>query len=327
MEGLHANGLTSRYTHLLTGYIGAPSFLAQVVQLASQLHADHDPNRGPFTYLCDPVLGDHGRMYVAPEMVDLYRTQALPLATIVTPNQFEAELLTQRPIKTLQDALAACDTLHDLGPHAVIITSAELEERGERASATATSTSTSGQDLGIDMPRLPTTSNTMTTTGDLQKPKQQYTLIASIRGADGHPSQRVKATFPCIEAYFTGPGDLLAALLLAWLSRCPGDLAGAVRKALSTMQRVLRATARASGQLLGKVREGTGRGEGEKEEVMSPASLTGSRSPSAALVADAQSRSATSCRLRELRLVQNIEAVRNPPVVELAGMISVEPIT
>ena len=60
---------------------------------------------------------------------------------------------------------------------------------------------------------------------------------------------------------------------------------------------------------------------------MSPASLTGSRSPSAALVADAQSLSATSCRLRELRLVQNIDAVRNPPVVELAGMISVEPIT
>lgn len=36
------------------------------------------------------VLGDSGRLYVAPEVVPIYR-DALPLATIITPNWFEVE--------------------------------------------------------------------------------------------------------------------------------------------------------------------------------------------------------------------------------------------
>jgi len=26
-------------------------------------------------YLCDPVMGDHGKLYVQPEMVDIYRDE------------------------------------------------------------------------------------------------------------------------------------------------------------------------------------------------------------------------------------------------------------
>ena len=41
--------------------------------------------------VCDPVMGDNGRMYVPAELLPLYREHIVPLADIITPNQFEAE--------------------------------------------------------------------------------------------------------------------------------------------------------------------------------------------------------------------------------------------
>ena len=41
--------------------------------------------------MCDPVLGDHGKLYVPEALVDIYRKEVMPLATLLTPNQFECE--------------------------------------------------------------------------------------------------------------------------------------------------------------------------------------------------------------------------------------------
>ena len=54
-----------------------------------------------FTFFCDPVLGDDGQFYVPPELVPIYREQLLPLASIITPNQFEAEQLSGVTIRAL----------------------------------------------------------------------------------------------------------------------------------------------------------------------------------------------------------------------------------
>lgn len=40
------------------------------------------------------VLGDSGRLYVAPDTIPIYR-EALPYATIITPNWFEVECVVQ----------------------------------------------------------------------------------------------------------------------------------------------------------------------------------------------------------------------------------------
>lgn len=71
-------------------------------------------------YVCDPVLGDDGKLYLPSEMVTLYRSELLQLASILTPNQFEAEQLAGREIKTEQDALEACHHLLDQGPTTVV---------------------------------------------------------------------------------------------------------------------------------------------------------------------------------------------------------------
>jgi pyridoxine kinase len=49
-----------------------------------------------------------------------------PLATILTPNQFECELLAGVPIRDTASAVAAMDILHARGSRTVVITSSEL---------------------------------------------------------------------------------------------------------------------------------------------------------------------------------------------------------
>ena len=65
-------------------------------------------------------MGDDGKLYLPAEMVPLYRSNVVPLATVITPNQFEAEQLTEQPIKTEQDALKACQALLQRGPQTVV---------------------------------------------------------------------------------------------------------------------------------------------------------------------------------------------------------------
>ena len=70
--------------------IGSESFLRAVVNVVTKLKQLNPHCR----YICDPVLGDLGRFYVPKELVDIYKQNVLPLADVITPNQFEIEQLT-----------------------------------------------------------------------------------------------------------------------------------------------------------------------------------------------------------------------------------------
>lgn len=56
--------------------------------------------------VCDPVMGDNGQLYVPEELVPVYRDEVIPLATVLTPNQFEAETLTGISIQSDEDAVS-----------------------------------------------------------------------------------------------------------------------------------------------------------------------------------------------------------------------------
>ncbi|CAN0183516.1 unnamed protein product, partial [Discosporangium mesarthrocarpum] len=127
VEGLQSNDLLSGYTHMLTGYIGSPSFLRAVIDVYRKLKKVNPD----LCYVCDPVLGDGGSLYVPEANVALYREEVLPLATIITPNQFECELLSGIQIRTEEEAINACAILHAQGPQVVVITSCTLEGHGE----------------------------------------------------------------------------------------------------------------------------------------------------------------------------------------------------
>lgn len=119
-QGLATNQVLD-HEELLTGYIGDASFLREVVDLRKML---------PPTcrHICDPVMGDNGTLYVPEELVGIYRVEVLPGVAVLTPNQFEAQLLAEMKIGSLAQAAEACDKLHRLGPPAVVLTTLETPD-------------------------------------------------------------------------------------------------------------------------------------------------------------------------------------------------------
>jgi hydroxymethylpyrimidine/phosphomethylpyrimidine kinase len=70
----------------------------------------------------DPVaVSKHGDPLLRPDAVEALRGRLLPLATVVTPNAGEAELLGGVPVRERADLEAAARAVHALGPSWVLV--------------------------------------------------------------------------------------------------------------------------------------------------------------------------------------------------------------
>ena len=82
----------------------------------------------PPPLVVDPVLASSsGRSLLAPEAIEALRRELLPLATVLTPNRGEAEILSGCAIRERGDLADAGASLLALGPHAVVIKGGHLE--------------------------------------------------------------------------------------------------------------------------------------------------------------------------------------------------------
>ena len=129
VTGIAERGVLAQCDAVLSGFLGNPGIGAAVIEAARQVKAAN-PRA---LYCCDPVIGDRGRVYVGAGIPELLRDEALPLADIVTPNQFELEWLTGQPIATLADARRAIAALQTRGPRCVLVTSLATAETPEGA--------------------------------------------------------------------------------------------------------------------------------------------------------------------------------------------------
>jgi hydroxymethylpyrimidine/phosphomethylpyrimidine kinase len=78
--------------------------------------------------VADPVMvAKGGHPLLAPDAVETLKARLLPLATVITPNLPEAEVLTGRPIRTLADMHEAATALRALGVPAVLLKGGHLE--------------------------------------------------------------------------------------------------------------------------------------------------------------------------------------------------------
>ena len=81
----------------------------------------------PRHYVCDPVMRSaSGCRLLEKQAVARLRRDLLPLASLVTPNVHEAEVLTGQNINDLADAERAALLLLEAGPSAVLITGGHL---------------------------------------------------------------------------------------------------------------------------------------------------------------------------------------------------------
>ncbi|MCP2015094.1 pyridoxine kinase [Deinococcus sp. HSC-46F16] len=124
IDGIEARGALPSCGAVLSGYMGSEGTVDAVVGAVRRVRAANPEA----LYCCDPVMGDVGRgVFVRPELPELIGERAVPEADLVTPNQFELELLTGRTVRTLDDALDAARTLRgrlrEGGPRIVVVTS------------------------------------------------------------------------------------------------------------------------------------------------------------------------------------------------------------
>ena len=120
LAGLRERGVLHKVGAVLSGYLGNADTGAGILDAVNDIrHA----NPG-LRYLCDPVMGDVGRgLFVNPAIPGFLRDQAIPFANIITPNQFEFELLTGAKLGSIAEAVTVARQLRGRGPDTIIITS------------------------------------------------------------------------------------------------------------------------------------------------------------------------------------------------------------
>jgi pyridoxine kinase len=120
VKGLADRGVLDQCEAVLSGYMGDAA-VGQAVTDAVRRVREAAPGA---LYCCDPVMGDVGRgFYVKPGIPEIFKNQVVPLADIVTPNQFELEALTGFNTADLGEARKAISALHAMGPGVALVTS------------------------------------------------------------------------------------------------------------------------------------------------------------------------------------------------------------
>lgn len=108
---------------IMTGYLGDAE-QAHVLAAFIRRLKEADPS---LIYICDPVMGDRGGLYV-PNATAVAISQALiPLADYATPNLTELSWLAGRSLTTSDEIAQAA---FELGPETVLVTSAPALMRG-----------------------------------------------------------------------------------------------------------------------------------------------------------------------------------------------------
>lgn len=84
-----------------------------------------------FPLVVDPVMiSKHGAPLLGDDAADALRARVIPVATVITPNLFEAEVLARRKVESLDDAHDAARAICDLGARAALVKGGHLDDGG-----------------------------------------------------------------------------------------------------------------------------------------------------------------------------------------------------
>ena len=176
---------------LLSGYTGSAEAVRTVGDIACDLKRRRDKN---FFWVMDPVMGDAGRLYVAEDIPSVYRG-LMRDADLVLPNAFEAEVLAEERVSDLRSCVSAVEKLHRVyGVRNVVVTSLRLRRRDARLA------------------------------GDEDDDGEGHVLgaVGSTSTSDGS-ARPFLLTIPMLPIFFSGTGDMFAALMLVRLREAAGQ--------------------------------------------------------------------------------------------------------
>jgi pyridoxine kinase len=128
ITGIADRGVLPTCDAVLSGYLGGPGICDVVVDAVTQVKAAN-PHA---TYTCDPVMGNAtSGCFVDPAIPPVIRERVVPVADIITPNQFELGFLTDTSPESLETTLESADAARALGPGTVLVTSMLRPDRPE----------------------------------------------------------------------------------------------------------------------------------------------------------------------------------------------------
>ena len=126
LTGIEERGVFPKIDVVLSGYQGGTGIADVIIEAVARIKAVN-PSA---VYSCDPVMGNaRSGCFVAPEIPILLRDRVVPVADIITPNQFELGYLTGTEPGSLASTLESADLARASGPRTVLVTSVERPDR------------------------------------------------------------------------------------------------------------------------------------------------------------------------------------------------------
>jgi len=129
VDALPAESVTAQVTAVVedigvqavkTGMLLNQEIIAAVAKQAAELHL---PN-----LVVDPVMVSRtGAQLIADQAIATLQSSLVPLATVLTPNRYEAQILSGLKITTLADMQAAAQQIFRLGAKAVLVKGGGME--------------------------------------------------------------------------------------------------------------------------------------------------------------------------------------------------------
>jgi len=126
ITGIEERGVFPQVDVVLSGYQGGEGIGDVIIDAVARVKAAN-PSA---IYACDPVMGNaKSGCFVAPAIPVLLRERVVPVADVITPNQFELGFLTGTEPDTIESTLASADLARAMGPRTVLVTSVERPDR------------------------------------------------------------------------------------------------------------------------------------------------------------------------------------------------------
>ena len=133
IEGIAERGWLASADAILSGYLGAAAQGPVLAATATRIKAGN-PRA---LWALDPVIGDHGRVFVKDGIPQFMRDIAVPAADILMPNAFELGFLTGLPCQTVRQSVAAASVLRGNAPGRIVVaTGLALTDRPEHTLTT-----------------------------------------------------------------------------------------------------------------------------------------------------------------------------------------------
>ena len=128
IAGVGERGAFSLIDALLSGYQGSSEIADVIVDAVAQVK---EANPAAI-YACDPVMGNaKSGCHVADDIPPMLRSKVVPVADVITPNQFELGYLVEQDVTDLDSTLAAAAAAREMGPSVVLVTSVERPDAPE----------------------------------------------------------------------------------------------------------------------------------------------------------------------------------------------------